>query len=116
MDKSIAMYIFINSDLQMTKGKAVAQACHVVEQITEKIIHGMYAGIKNPAYTQWKRSGRAKIVLRATQAQLDELIRTNPEIEYIRDEGLTQVMPGSLTAAGFPPMPKSACFKEFTLL
>lgn len=34
------MYIFVNNDLKMDKGKACAQVGHAVQYITEEIISG----------------------------------------------------------------------------
>ncbi len=116
-----AMYIFVNMDLKMDKGKIAGQVGHVVQKIIEHILPVVIkldAGlvqmenldeqtrINVNAYTQWARYGMAKIVLKATQAELEELISKHKAF-YVRDAGLTQIAPNSLTAVGFCPAPKS---------
>lgn len=72
---SYAMYIFVNTDLKMEKGKIAGQVGHVVQKIIEKILIDLIT-IENPDdktkeiisnYIKWKTNGMAKIVLKATQ-------------------------------------------------
>ena len=37
-NKKIVMYIFVNKDLDMTKGKTCSQVAHVTQLIVEEII------------------------------------------------------------------------------
>jgi PTH2 family peptidyl-tRNA hydrolase len=106
-----AMYIFINSDLKMEKGKTASQVGHVVQFLTEEIIRMGYETSGGPPdaylrYMRWRASGCAKIVLKATQEQL-ELLLKKPETHYIVDAGRTQIAPNSLTVVGFFPRLKS---------
>ena len=102
-----AMYIFINNDLKMDKGKIASQVGHVVQFVTEDIIRMGYETTKGvpeeySRYMKWKADGCAKIVLKATQEELDKL-KTLPEARHIIDAGRTQIAPNSLTAVGLFP-------------
>ena len=67
-------------------------------------------------YLQWKRTGHAKIILKATQEQIVSFIG-HPETMYILDEGKTQIAPDSLTVLGFyPSATLKEQFKNFKLL
>jgi len=103
------MYIIINNDLNMTKGKIAAQACHAACRVTRCL-----EGQNNANYKAWLRSGEAKIVLKGTEAKMLELIEkydnsktreTNRCVNVI-DAGLTQIPSGSLTAMAFFPVQK----------
>jgi len=109
------MYILVDSNLKMTKGKIAAQVGHVVQQITETIIVNYYEKHADPRneshmltydnYKNWNSQGSAKIVLRATHEELENIILSHGnQIKYIRDAGLTQVAPNSLTVVAFIPM------------
>ena len=73
------MYILVNSDLGMRAGKIAAQCSHVCGDITEELIRMGYEK-KNPQpyyrYMKWKNH-RKKIVLKATEAQLNEFMKQN---------------------------------------
>jgi len=101
----LTMYIFINNDLRMEKGKIASQVGHVVQHITEDIIRMGYesASLPDPykRYMLWK-NGSKKIVLKATEQQLLELMKL-PESRYVIDAGKTQIAPNSLTVVGFFP-------------
>jgi len=113
------MYIVINNNLSMGKGKIVAQACHVACQVT-RILHGT----NNEKYDNWLRAGEAKIVLKATEKEINELIdkydnsktSENNRCVYIHDAGFTQIPAGSLTAIAFFPIQKKDAPKEISKL
>ena len=115
------MYILVNDDLKMGKGKIAGQVGHVVGLITEKIIQDYYESNKKPSdiylrYLTWKRTGIAKIVLKATEEQIKTFIG-EPETIYILDAGKTQIAPNSLTVIGFfPNTTNKEKFKDFKLL
>jgi len=103
------MYILVNSDLKMSPGKIASQVGHVVQLITEEIIRDGYE-INPPSetyftYMKWKNNC-TKIVLKASFAELKDLIKTQPECRHIIDRGLTQIPADSLTVAAFPPSSK----------
>lgn len=100
------LYIIVNDDLGMTKGKIASQVGHLVERITERIMTILYKQPTNKtvlsAYKEYSETGRKKIVLRASQKDLEELCKEKDAI-YIIDAGRTQVAPDSLTVVGFFP-------------
>lgn len=106
----VIMYIIVNSDLPMSKGKIAAQVGHVVEEICysfgqRSMTSGLYKD--EEYYAKWREHSRTKIVLQAPQSYLEELIALGlPEIYCIRDEGRTEIEAGSLTCIGFIPMPE----------
>lgn len=120
MSKPLVMYIIVNNDLQMGKGKIASQVGHVVQDIVEDIIIKKYESKKTLGicsdYNTWKSEGCKKIVLKATNAELMKLL-TLDLAHYIVDAGKTQIEPGSLTVVGFPPMrTMDEHMKQFKLL
>lgn len=121
MSQKMNMYILVNNDLKMDKGKIAGQVAHVVGLITEQIIHEYYKFPNNipdcyKRYKEWKETGHTKIILKASEEQILNLI-DEPETIYIRDAGLTQIKPNSLTVLGFYPSKKlKEKFKNFKLL
>lgn len=115
------MYILVNDDLKMGKGKIAGQVGHVVGLITEEIIRKSYESAKGvpdcyQRYIQWKMTGHAKIILKATQAQIEQFVGESESI-YIRDAGRTQIAPDSLTVIGFYPSAQlKDKFKDYKLL
>lgn len=116
----IVMYIVINNDLNMQKGKIASQVGHVVGLITEEIIRKGYETLKPSeqylTYMKWRKDC-TKIVLKAATEELYELIK-HPEARYFVDTGnTTQVDPNSLTVVGFAPSDKLGnVVKDFKLL
>lgn len=107
-NQDIVMYIFVNNDLGMTKGKTCSQVGHIVQLICEEIIRSGYEKYPPPEayirYMKWKQNC-VKIVLKATMEQLNELKKLD-EARYIIDSGKTQIAPNSLTVVGFFPSSK----------
>ncbi|MDD4930546.1 MAG: aminoacyl-tRNA hydrolase [Candidatus Colwellbacteria bacterium] len=96
----IHMYFVVNSSLDMGKGKIAGQVGHT----TEKLIRRLE---KNPTknYSAWRTSGNAKIVLKAKEGDLEDLIKKYDKIcEYVIDAGKTQITANSLTVVGFIPL------------
>ena len=120
-NKQLYMYILVNSDLNMSKGKIASQVGHVVGEITEKIIRKSYESNKiipdcYSRFVKWKNSGNAKIILKATQEQIITMI-DEPESIYIIDSGKTEIKSNSLTCIGFYPNTNlKEKFKNFKLL
>jgi PTH2 family peptidyl-tRNA hydrolase len=114
------LYVVINNDLNMGKGKIAAQVAHVVEDIIEELVRAEIFGAKKKKflddYKSWKVNGRTKIILKGSQQDLQELCKLD-EARYIRDAGKTQINEGSLTAVGFfPSKTKKELLKNFKLL
>lgn len=117
-----AMYIIINNNLNMQKGKIAAQASHAACRVT-RILHNQ----GNTSYNNWLRDGEAKIVLKGTEEEMLQLINKydnskTKEINKcvsVHDAGRTQIPSGSLTAISFFPVLKKDApeeIKKFKLL
>lgn len=91
--------IIIRDDLDMSKGKMIAQSCHAslgaYEKAPEKKCH------------EWKEKGAKKIVLNPGERKLEELheeAKRNGIPSYmVSDAGMTELKPGTKTAVGIGP-------------
>lgn len=113
MPEEIKQAIILRTDLEMSKGKTVAQACHAslmsyfeAERADKKIAE------------EWLKNGEKKIVLKV--ADEEALIKLFKAFEYkgvpaalVTDAGLTQIPPGSKTALGVGPW-KGSEIDQFT--
>ena len=132
-------YILVNKELNMGVGKIAGQVAHVQtvidnkifelddkiyflseEILDEDIMDTRFAKEKQLInnYYDWLYSGsQTKIILRAKEKDLLKAIDMGAM--YIRDNGLTEIPSGSLTAVGFFPQPKDNLVdftKKFQLL
>lgn len=132
-------YILVNKELNMGAGKIAGQVAHVQtvidnkifelddkiyflseEILDEDIMDDRFAKEKELInnYYDWLYSGsQTKIILRAKEKDLLKAIDMGAV--YIRDNGLTEIPSGSLTAVGFFPQPKDNLVdftKKFQLL
>lgn len=132
-------YILVNKELNMGVGKIAGQVAHVQtvidnkifelddkiyflseETLDEDIMDTRFAKEKELInnYYDWLYSGsQTKIILRAKEKDLLKAIDMGAV--YIRDNGLTEIPSGSLTAVGFFPQPKDNLVdftKKFQLL
>lgn len=122
MDKTndeYCMYIFVNSDLNMSTGKIVAQAAHVVEKLVNRINRMLYEDYDSApefqiTYKKYLDSGHKKVTLKASYEELLAL-KNDLDAEFIIDEGITEVPPNSLTVVGFLPTNDKNKFKKFRL-
>lgn len=124
-EEKIVEYILVNKELNMGVGKIAGQVAHVQTIIDNKIKN--YANLEVPTidlldairwYEQWFSVGpQTKIILGAKEKDLLKAIEMGA-VE-VRDKGLTEIPPNSLTAVGFIPQPKSnlvSFTKKFQLL
>jgi PTH2 family peptidyl-tRNA hydrolase len=93
------MAIAVRKDLSMGKGKIAAQVAHAAVECS------MHASEKR---TEWISQGQKKIVVWVRdEKELQELIAkarsTGVNCCPIRDAGLTQLEPDTLTCSGFGP-------------
>lgn len=100
------MNIIINMDYSMSKGKVISQICHGMSCM-------MYYLLRNEELLhEWKRDGEAKIVLRASGNEIQEIIRQAKKdgIYYhkVCDAGRTQVPPGANTVLILGPALRSS--------
>jgi peptidyl-tRNA hydrolase, PTH2 family len=85
VDLNTTFIYIIDSDLGMSKGKIAAQISHVAMMLAD-----IYGSL-----------GRA-IVLKAPHEKFVEIFNTaRTNISWIRDAGLTEVPPGTMTCIGF---------------
>jgi len=97
-------YIFVNSNLALSKGQLCAQVSHITQIITEELVKQCYE--TNPpspdciAYMKWKRSPKT-VVLKATPNQLTTLLK-HPTARGFIDSG-NRLPDDSLTVVGFYP-------------
>lgn len=82
------MYVIVNTDLKMRKGRIAAQVGHIVQKIIEEIIHDIYETYPMPnhciTYMKWKNKC-TKIVLGGTEDQLRDILERYPETRYFED-------------------------------
>lgn len=110
IQEEYVMYILVNSDLNMQKGKIAAQCCHsacnVIRIIEKWNKHPMW-------YKRWLEHHEPKIVLKAPEVVLRTIIEklsyssTNPDsiwCIHTVDIGRTQIPANSLTTIAFRPM------------
>lgn len=108
------MYIIINQDLKMKKGKIAAQACHGscgVVRFLERVKH-------TPGYyDKWINNHVPKVVLKTSYENIVKLKNEHmcpKDINYfwcipVYDLGKTQIAPNSLTVLAFRPILKKDC-------
>lgn len=94
------MYILVNSDLSMGKGKIAGQVGHVISHIIRKL-----ENCKNKtSYNKWIRKGEPKIILKSTENEMEKLYEKYSSISHkIYDMGKTQIKENSFTVLGFYP-------------
>jgi len=105
------MYIFINSDLNMSSGKIASQACHVTHRIIEELVRNGYEHFPTSneylTFMKWNKNC-TKIVLKATHEQLLELLQLPNSRGFYDNYNMIQ---NCLTAIGFFP---SSDINDFT--
>jgi PTH2 family peptidyl-tRNA hydrolase len=118
------MYILVNSDLSMSKGKIAGQVGHVVGVITAELFKNVYENSTKEYlddffhYENWVKDNMyTKVILKAKESELKKFIATESKCRYIIDAGRTQIPSNSLTVVGFFPRNDLAeKFKNFKLL
>jgi len=98
----VKQVIVIRSDIQMGKGKAVAQGCHAA-------IRAFIEADKKSARTvsEWQMQGEKKIVAKAPLSEMEAIFiaakKAGLPCALIKDAGLTQLEPGTTTALAIGP-------------
>lgn len=113
--KQYAMYIFINTDLKLKINELVREAGIVTNYIIKSLeqMKDIHDCEQYKNYKKWDKHGCAKIILKATTEQLNELKLINSSL-YI-----TQQNTNIITALGFYPNIKNKMeiyTKDFKLL
>lgn len=95
--------ILIRIDLKMSTGKKCAQACHASVSASD------LARVKTKKeWKKWKNSGQKKVVLKvSSMEEINEIYKKVLEKRIpcflVKDAGLTQLDPGTMTALGIGP-------------
>lgn len=108
LEKNIKMYILVNNDLKMGKGKIAGQVGHCVSGLIRNLE-------KNPTrkYNEWLHNGEAKIIIKSTENEMLMLRKKyRDKTVEIHDLGKTQIESGSLTTIGFLPLDRDEVPKE----
>lgn len=108
----MTMYIIVNSDLSMGRGKIASQCCHAACEVTRILERNSK---KCPEYRSWLKDGETKVVLRATEKEITKLL-DEYHVDHVvkressgvwcccvRDAGRTQIPADSLTCIAFRP-------------
>jgi len=111
-------YIFVNSDLNMSRGQQTAQIVHITQIIVEELVKKIYESRtvlpECLSYKKWIVNP-VTVILKATSEQLAELIKLEGAKGFI-DSG-NRIPDNSLTVVGFYPNNKmSEMVKEYKLL
>ncbi len=92
--------IVVRDDLKLSRGKLAVQVAHAA-------LLG-YEMVDNTIREKWKKEGQKKIVLKVNS--LAELMKIYEKakkdglpVAYVRDAGLTEVEPGTITAVVIGP-------------
>ena len=96
MSNELIMYIVVNKDLNMSKGKIAAQASHTCTEYLIKTLTGDNQEEKNRLF-EWYNDCQKKIVLGAHQNVLEKLEKEGKYFP-VRDCGFTEIPENSLTA------------------
>ncbi|NMC76843.1 MAG: peptidyl-tRNA hydrolase [Candidatus Methanofastidiosa archaeon] len=96
----------VREDLKLSKGKLSAQVAHAAVSCAIKAEKN-----KNKYFSDWFSEGQKKVVLKVDD--LDSLLKIFNEAksvglvtELIKDAGLTEIPPGTITVLGIGPAPE----------
>ena len=91
--------IIISSDIKMSKGKTAAQSAHASVEALGRA--------DKKISDAWKKAGQKKIVLKAGEEELIDMEKKCKKEKIpcalIRDAGLTELQPNTITALGIGP-------------
>ena len=95
--------IVLRTDLGMSAGKLISQACHAAVESSE-----LAKKLKHKAWRAWMDEGGKKVVLQVDSIEeLEELAEKAEGLDIvnvlIQDRGLTEIPPGTVTALGLGP-------------
>jgi len=95
--------IVLRTDLEMSCGKLISQACHAAVESSEQAKRK-----KTSVWKRWRDEGARKVILQVgSLEELEELAEKADALGIINavvvDRGLTEIPPGSTTALGVGP-------------
>lgn len=110
-DDELISYFIINKDLNMSAGKIAVQVAHAMTiQSCDIILQNN--GVSKEKFLEWyTKSNQKKIVLMAHEKDLIKLLQKCDKFYEVRDIGLTEVAPNSLTCVGLPIMTRKEAKK-----
>ncbi len=99
--------IVVRVDLGMSKGKLCAQSAHASLDAALKVMQQDKI-FKTDVFSSWRKSGAKKIVLKVESEQAliklrDETVKAGLKNSLIKDAGMTELPPGTITALGIGP-------------
>ena len=101
--KDLKQVIVLRSDLEMSKGKMIAQACHASLK--------SYKKASDNAKSDWEGSGGKKVAVENSGGSLQEKLEMAKTLQIpaalVKDAGHTEVSPGTVTALGIGPAESS---------
>jgi PTH2 family peptidyl-tRNA hydrolase len=97
------MVLIIRTDLKMSKGKMIVQACHAAVESSE-----VAKRENREIWKKWRNGSSKKVALRVESLEeLLELYNNTLQLKVscalIKDAGLTELPPGTTTALGIGP-------------
>ncbi len=103
----VKQVIVVRTDLKMSKGKTCAQVAHASLEACE-ISKKEFKEI----YEEWRSSGAKKVVLRIDSEEkildlYEKAKKMGLPCYLVRDAGLTELKPGTITALGIGPYKSS---------
>jgi len=108
----VVMYIVVNKDINMSKGKTSAQVAHVAVMASH-----LGSSVDPGSWLLWYGGSFTKICLEGKTSILENLMEMYCDtVCSVEDEGRTEIAKGSLTALAFIPMPKDERPKELKRL
>ena len=97
------MVIGVRMDLKLSKGKTAVQVAHAA------VICSLRAKKKQRlTFSKWYQEGQKKVVVKVSDLNELRRIREEAELkgmvtELVRDAGLTEIPPGTITCVGIGP-------------
>ncbi len=115
------MYIVVNSDLAMGKGKVAAQVGHGVAAVIRYMENNAVVPEVRRVYEKWSVGSETKIVVKASEDTLLHLAAKYPRSKAtfcmpVLDAGRTQIPHGSLTVIAFVPLEEKSVPAELRAL
>lgn len=95
------MYILVNTNFKMSRGKIAGQCCHAACMATRFMEQRGRTKVED----EWLRTGETKIVLQATESIMLKFQNSLSHQTFsVYDLGRTQIPYGSFTALAFLPL------------